>query len=105
MKNIMEGWLKANSLFLFGRGVRRVVVHKGYKPDFRDLSIDRLINDIALVKFDKPLDPDPGFGIMPICLPSSSRFKDEEKEGQFFFKSHQHMVTINACQLLLWVLA
>ena len=104
MKNIMEGWLKANSLFLFGRGVRRVVVHKGYKPDFRDLCIE-MINDIALVKFDKPLDPDPGFGIMPICLPSSSRFKDEEKVGQFFFKSHQHILTINACQLLLWVLA
>ena len=68
---------------LFGRGVRHVVVHKGYKPDFRDLSTAQ-INDIALVKFDKPLDPDPGFGIMPICLPSSSRFKDEEKEGQFF---------------------
>ena len=64
------------------RGVRRVAVHRGFKPDFRDLST-KLINDIALLKFDKPLDPDPGFGIMPICLPSSSLFKDEEKEGQF----------------------
>ena len=62
--------------------MRRVAVHRGFKPDFRDLST-KLINDIALLKFDKPLDPDPGFGIMPICLSSSSLFKDEEKEGQF----------------------
>ena len=71
------------AVLLFGRGVRHVVVHKGYITDFTDRSTAQ-INDIALVKFDKPLNPDPGFGIMPICLPSSSRFKDEEKEGQFF---------------------
>ena len=56
-----------------------VVIHEGYKPEL----LDRSYNDIALIKFDRPFFPGPvtHAKMMPICLPPSSAFKDEDKQG------------------------
>ena len=63
------------------RGVKKVIIHEGYKPE----QLDRSYHDIALIKFDRPFFFDqvklPKGKLMPICLPPSSTFKDEDKHG------------------------
>ena len=61
------------------RGTKTVVIHEGYKPEL----LDRSYNDIALIKFDRPFFPETvtHAKMMPICLPQSSTFKDEDKQG------------------------
>ena len=56
------------------------MVHDGYKPEMFDESY----NDIALIKFDRPFFPETvtHTKMMPICLPPSSGFKDEDKQGK-----------------------
>jgi len=63
----------------FFRGTKTVVIHEGYKPEL----LDRSYNDIALIKFDRPFFPETvtHAKMMPICLPQSSTFKDEDKQG------------------------
>ena len=82
------------------------MIHEGYKPEL----LDRSYNDIALIKFDRPFFPEEDeedeesveetvedeeyeeyeeyekdavtqVKMMPICLPPSSAFKDEDKQG------------------------
>ena len=62
------------------RGAKTIVVHEGYKPEM----LDKSYNDIALIKFDRPFVPEMVKGtvkMMPICLPHSNKFKDEDKQG------------------------
>ena len=68
------------------RGAKTIVVHEGYKPEM----FDKGYNDIALIKFDRPFFPEllpkqlPKLRakMMPICLPHSYRFKDQDKQGE-----------------------
>ena len=63
------------------------MVHKKYKPEM----LDKSYNDIALIKFDRPFfwenlkKVDNNYikliKMMPICLPHSNKFKDEDKQG------------------------
>ena len=63
------------------------MVHKKYKPEM----LDKSYNDIALIKFDRPFfweflkkstnDKIAKIKMMPICLPHSNKFKDEDKQG------------------------
>ena len=69
---------------VFYRGAKTVVVHEGYK-------LKPELFDIALIKFDRPffweflkkVDNDyiKLIKMMPICLPHSNKFKDENKQG------------------------
>ena len=69
------------------RGAKTIVVHEGYKPKM----LDKSYNDIALIKFDRPFfweflkKSDHEYinkiKMMPICLPHSNKFKDEDKQG------------------------
>ena len=53
--------------------------------------LDKSYNDIALIKFDRPFfweflkkstnDKIAKIKMMPICLPHSNKFKDEDKQG------------------------
>ena len=77
------------------RGVKQIVIHEGYKPEL----LDRSYNDIALIKFDRPFFAEkvliPGQGeLMPICLPPSSTFKDEDKHGGNLYGLTYHDMTI-----------
>ena len=72
---------------VFYRGAKTVVVHEGYKPEL----FDKSDNNIALIKFDRPffwesLKKSENSWIrmtkmMPICLPHSNKFKDEDRQG------------------------
>ena len=55
------------------------MVHEGYKPDM----FDKSYNDIALIKFDRPFfwESFKHTKMMPICLPHSHKFKDDDKQG------------------------
>ena len=59
--------------------MKEIIIHEGYNPAL----LDRSYNDIALIKFDRPFFPETvtHAKMMPICLPHSSRFKDEDKHG------------------------
>ena len=61
------------------RSAERIVVHEGYEPKM----FDKSYNDIALIKMDKPFYADKVelVKMMPICLPHSKSFKDEDKPG------------------------
>ena len=69
---------------VFYRGAKTVVVHEGYK-------LKPELFDIALIKFDRPFfwenlkKVDNKYikliKMMPICLPHSNKFKDEDKQG------------------------
>ena len=69
---------------VFYRGAKTVVVHEGYK-------LKPELFDIALIKFDRPffwelLKKSENSWIrmtkmMPICLPHSNKFKDEDRQG------------------------
>ena len=69
------------------RGAKTIVVHEGYKPKM----LDKSYNDIALIKFDRPFfwenlkKVDNKYikliKMMPICLPHSNKFKDEDRQG------------------------
>ena len=71
------------------RGAKTIVVHEGYKPEM----LDKSYNDIALIKFDRPffwefLKKSTNQNIarikmMPICLPHSKSFKDEDRQGGY----------------------
>ena len=65
-----------DSLF---RSPERIVVHEGYNPEM----FDKSYNDIALIKMNKPFYADKVELVktMPICLPHSKSFKDEDKSG------------------------
>ena len=69
----------SQSVTIGSRGVKKVVIHEGYKPE----QLDRPYNDIALIKFDRSFFPESAkhAKLMPICLPPSSTFKDEDKQG------------------------
>ena len=66
-------------MFLLLRDVKTIVVHEGYKPDM----FDKSYNDIALIKFDRPFfwESFKHTKMMPICLPHSHKFKDDDKQG------------------------
>lgn len=55
------------------------MVHYGYNME----EVERSYNDVALVKFDRPffMNTVTDASINPICLPSSSRFQDEDKQS------------------------
>ena len=61
------------------RSAERIVVHEGYEPKM----FDKSYNDIALIKMNKPFYADKVelVKMMPICLPHSKSFKDEDKPG------------------------
>ena len=71
------------------RGAKTIVVHEGYKPKM----LDKSYNDIALIKFDRPFfweflkkstnDKIAKIKMMPICLPHSKSFKDEDRQGGY----------------------
>ena len=79
------------------RGTKTVVIHEGYKPEL----LDRSYNDIALIKFDRPFFPETvtEAKMMPICLPPSSAFTDEDKQGGMTY------CWPSPGQVLRWVLA
>lgn len=60
--------------------MKEIIIHEGYNPAL----LDRSYNDIALIKFDRPFFPETvsHAKMMPICLPPSSGFKDEDKQGK-----------------------
>ena len=71
---------------VFYRGAKTVVVHEGYK-------LKPELFDIALIKFDRPFfwenlkKVDNKYikliKMMPICLPHSKSFKDEDRQGGY----------------------
>ena len=71
----------SQSVSIGSRGAKKIVIHEGYTPGLLDRSYD----DIALIKFDRPFFPETATHakLMPICLPHSSRFRDENKKGRY----------------------
>ena len=69
----------SQSVSIGSRGAKKIVIHEGYKPG----QLDRSYDDIALIKFDRPFFPETvkHANLMPTCLPPSSMFKDEDKQG------------------------
>ena len=67
------------------------MVHEDYEPDIPGKTNHESYNDIALIKFDRPFyweflkkstNKDiKKIKMMPICLPHSNKFKDEDKQG------------------------
>ena len=81
------------------RGVKKIIIHEGYKPELLDRSYD----DIALIKFDRPFFPATvkHANMTPICLPPSSAFKDENKKGGYLL---DNISLPNPGQVLQWAL-
>ena len=89
----------SQSVSIGSRGVKQIVIHEGYKPELLDRSYD----DIALIKFDRPFFTETVeyAKMMPICLPPSSAFKDEDKQGGCLLEK---ISLPNPGQVLQWVL-
>ena len=65
------------------RRPKKVLIHKNYWPE----QLDRSYHDIALIQLDRPYIFNNrtinDWKLQPICLPSSSGFKDENKRGGY----------------------
>ena len=74
------------SVTIDSRDAKKIVIHEGYKPELSD----RSYNDIALIKFDRPFLPKTATHakMMPICLPTNSKFNDEDKLGGILLVYH-----------------